>query len=477
MYYNLQQLEFPTIPNPMEDRRVKRQHDGLVKETARNYNAKDAGYTKSPLYYYDIELLIKESYKIDAVRGFDEKMGYWFRAWFSLAYTMIMRGEEIVKMKFKHLCYGHDKDGEPSLRFTYVDRKSLEAYKKLGNVKGIVTFDIYPNPDEAYINFYKYMKEYYDLLKELPNHNVNDDAFVFPNMKPKKFMIGSQGSTTYIRKVLQDYCNACQMDPSKYATHSLRHGGARHRYIYSSFTLNLDELRYLAGWTSHDTVGTVETYIMKAIDQTQIEDYTMMFKRMKHTSNVKQILRWQTKTIQQIQEQLSLISCKIDTNNITITSKVQKIAIDVQQLELAPVVPKQCASSDPLNDLKVAENVELKSKPNYNAIKDINIPGVPPIERQRGCTTPVQQAIAQYFVGVNSGKPLKHWPYEWYSHTQNYASWNQRRNVAELYSKYKVQENGVQHFMDKYSGMTFRKARIECQREYETKYGKLKHNK
>ena len=120
-----------------------------------------------------------------------------------------------------------------------------------------VTFCIYSNQNEELMDAYKYVKEYINLLNKLPNHEYNDNDYIFPNMSPKRFAIDQQGSTRYIRLVLKEALKPCGLDESRYANHSLRNGGARHKLIYSMWPLNLDQIRFLAGWIEQDTVGTV----------------------------------------------------------------------------------------------------------------------------------------------------------------------------------------------------------------------------
>ena len=84
-----------------------------------------------------------------------------------------------------------------TIKAKFVDRKSLAAYGK-----DAVTFNVYPNTEEPFINAFKYVKEYFDLLDKLPCHSYNDADYVFPNMTPKIFQIGPKGSTKYFRDIL-----------------------------------------------------------------------------------------------------------------------------------------------------------------------------------------------------------------------------------------------------------------------------------
>ena len=103
-----------------------------------------------------------------------------------------MVGEEIIKLKFKHLRFGVDRDGDSALLFTFVDRKSLIRYKKKQ-----VTFYIYPNPQEKYIDTYKFVKDYFELLEYSGDHPC------FPKMVPNCFVLEAEGSTKYIRNCLK----------------------------------------------------------------------------------------------------------------------------------------------------------------------------------------------------------------------------------------------------------------------------------
>ncbi len=81
-------------------------------------------------------------------------MGIYCRAWITLGYSMFMRGEQICELKFKNLVFGVDDENDSCLLFSFNSRKSMNAYKE-----NMVLFYICPNPEEKYIDSYKYVKD------------------------------------------------------------------------------------------------------------------------------------------------------------------------------------------------------------------------------------------------------------------------------------------------------------------------------
>ncbi len=251
-YYTRKSVTNPEYPNYMMSAEYQSFYSGLGISGHKLHKKNITQKQLQPFYYNDVGEMIKLSYELNFIRKFDSKIGIWFRGWISLAFCMMLRGDELIQLKFRHLRFGKDKDLDEALLFTFVDRKSLAAYGK-----DAVTFNIYPNPHEPYINAFKFIQEYYELLEKLPSHSLDDDDYIFPNMTKNMFKIGRQGTTKYFREILKEMAEKCQLDFRLYANHSLRHGGARFKLIYSQFPLNIDQIRYLAGWTNRDSMETV----------------------------------------------------------------------------------------------------------------------------------------------------------------------------------------------------------------------------
>jgi hypothetical protein len=177
-YYDRKELldKDKTFKNPMRFVLFSKFYSSMQTELKKQY--KKSGLKKHlvPLYYNDMRMMIELSYNENFIRKFDYRMGYWFRAWSTLAFHMFMRGQEITDLRFRNLRKGICPKGIECLLFTYQDRKSMEAY---GNEE--VTFHIYPTPDEPWIDCHKYISEYFDLIDKLGVQHHSED-FVFPNM-------------------------------------------------------------------------------------------------------------------------------------------------------------------------------------------------------------------------------------------------------------------------------------------------------
>ncbi len=144
---------------------------------------------------------------------------------------------------------GRDRDNDDCIHFTFVNRKSEEAWDGKE-----VTFIISPNPQERFIDCYNFIKEYFELLHSMPYVTYTDEDYVFPNMRTNFFAFNKQGTTTYLRNVLKDVLTSCGLKGTDYGSHSLRHGGARHKFIFSIFLYNLEAIRYVAGWTYNSSM-------------------------------------------------------------------------------------------------------------------------------------------------------------------------------------------------------------------------------
>ena len=146
-------------------------------------------------------------------------------------------------MQFKHLHFDDDDEGDHCLHCSFVARKSLVTYNE--NKK--ITFFIYDNPGEPYINAYHYIMEYFNLIAK-HKITISPDSYVFPNMREKHILFKSQGSTDYYRKMVQSVAQAVGLEAREFGNHSLRYGGARHKLIFSMYSYNLDQIQYIAGW-------------------------------------------------------------------------------------------------------------------------------------------------------------------------------------------------------------------------------------
>ena len=155
-------------------------------------------------------------------------------------------------MKFKHLHFGEDDEEDSCLHYTFVDRKSFAMY----DINKEITFFIYDNPGEEYINAYKYVQKYFDIIAKC-GIKVDQEQFVFPNIRKGQFVFKTQGTTDYYRSTIQKVADQIGLVGRDYGNHSLRYGGARHKLIFSVYPYNLEQIRYIAGWTYQDTADTI----------------------------------------------------------------------------------------------------------------------------------------------------------------------------------------------------------------------------
>ena len=201
--------------NPMLDIQFTSFYTGLIEEAREKYKKEGNGLVKKPLYYSYVGRIIDLTYPSNFIRKFNSSMGFYIRAWITLSFAMFMRGDEIISLQFKHIKLGVDNDGDIALLFTFMDRKSMEAYKGT-----VMTFFIPENKEEPHIDCFKYINEYFKHLEAL-NIEMADNDLVFPNRSPNCFSTKKKGSTKYLRDILKDCLTALGIEARDYSNHSL----------------------------------------------------------------------------------------------------------------------------------------------------------------------------------------------------------------------------------------------------------------
>ena len=112
-----------------------------------------ANNSKIPLFYREIEQIINTSYNPLAFVNQSPIMRVWLRAWMSLAYTLFIRGDDLISIN--SLKVGVDDSGDPCLQLKFFDRKFFTVYNEVPPVLYIP-----PNAEEPALNCFKYISEY-----------------------------------------------------------------------------------------------------------------------------------------------------------------------------------------------------------------------------------------------------------------------------------------------------------------------------
>ncbi len=119
------------------------------------HRKKKSENSKTPLFYLEIDHLIKQSYNKSLFRKMDDTMRIWLRARLSLFYTLFVKGDDLINITFDCLQIGMDDNGDPCLLLKFFERKSFTAYKNMPPVLYIP-----PNTEEPALNCFKFVSEY-----------------------------------------------------------------------------------------------------------------------------------------------------------------------------------------------------------------------------------------------------------------------------------------------------------------------------
>ena len=307
-------------------------------------------------------------------------------------------------MFFKVQEFVLDDDNDKCLLFSFNSRKSMKAYKDK-----TVLFYIYPNPDEAFIDCYRYVKEYYDLLEHLKMNPQPDDYIFTANSKDSFIILNKPCTTAFLRGILQDLVVAIGKTKTMYANHSLRYGGARHRFIFSMYKYNLDQVRYVAGWTKTDSKDTLGKYLLKQIDFDKERQYSKVMKHSMEGVQLNERLKWHSKIIKQMNQKIDDLKESIDVikpHVVSLDSRVTEVEKSISIQTPQPMI--HSAASIPIVD-SVLMRIEV-------------IPAFPTAYCVLDC-------IDQY-------KIAKNWPHEHQYHRQNKTKFIQRRYIGLLYDRY-----------------------------------------
>ena len=197
--------------------------------------------------------------------------------------------------------------------------------------------------------------------------------------------------------------------------------------------------------------------MLRALDEEKVLEHTHMFKETKESGDIKQILKFQSKAIKQIQDSIECMGSDISRK---FNLELDTLKLQVHNLEMNNTLH--------VND-QIAQEIEVNPQIEYMDIEiDINIPCI-------GAAGTIPQVLNEFIVGKKNQIPLRNWCWEWSQCDKNRQKYGQRRYVAELYLKYVLEDpnNGKDIFLQKYDGMRFGQARVMCREEYVSKYGKL----
>ncbi len=196
-------------------------------------------------------------------------------------------------------------------------------------------------------------------------------------------------------------------------------------------------------------------YILRALDEDKILEHTHMFKETKESGDLRQILKFQSRAIKQIQDAIESMNTNL-TDRIDV--KFSQFSAQIRSLQMNAI-------PDPINEEKPHRLPAI----NYSSMSaDLNIPSIGPAGN-------IADILKEFLVGSKSEISLRNWCWEWSQCDKNRQKYQQRRYIAELYLKYVLEDkhSGKATFLLKYGGDNFGKARVKCMREYVAKYGKL----
>lgn len=165
------------------------------------------------------------------------------------------------------------------LLFTFVDQK-FASHSKMKEI----TFFIYDNPFDEFINACKYVQEYYNIIQQC-NIKYNDDSFMFTSIRDNQFLFKTQGKTEYYCTMIQKVATHIGLDGLLYRNHSLRYGENKHKLIFSLYHYNLEQIRYIAGQAfknQKDTISNydyVGKYIFKTLEERKFDDHARLMKK------------------------------------------------------------------------------------------------------------------------------------------------------------------------------------------------------
>ena len=178
---------------------------------------------------------------------------YWFKALTVCCYSFLFRIDEVLSLEYRDIIIFKESNR---------NKMTIKLHERKTDNYEDAKFTLSEFPLEPCRNPIPFVDQYLKRMKELkkPQSSTN---LLFPKITDKNIFSGTKGTCndfTVLFKRALEYLGIFSTDM---ASHSLRKGGARHYFIYSSKLWNLDKITYWAGWSYVGDCKTIGIYLLE----------------------------------------------------------------------------------------------------------------------------------------------------------------------------------------------------------------------
>ena len=228
--------------NPLRNAEFAYYFSCLMSEKLRE-KTRDRHRGAHPIYADEITKLLDMKYIAESAKVFTSLLAFLrFKAITSLAFSFIFRIDEVFSLEYRDIAiyYEHNRR---KMAIDLHERKSVNYSES--------KFIVSDNPTETSLDPIKYVVAYIDFLQTL-NKPMQPNNLVFPRIAGTSLLSLTKCTPPEYTADLKAALKYLGIEHVDISSHSLRKGGARQRFIYSSRLWSLDKVCYWAGW-SDDT--------------------------------------------------------------------------------------------------------------------------------------------------------------------------------------------------------------------------------
>ena len=176
----------------------------------------------------------------------------WFKAVTVIAFSFIFCVDKVFLLQYQDIKL-FIKNQKKQLSIELHDRKSVNHPESQFIMSEFVT--------EICCNPIPFLEDYLQVLLSL-NKPIDSDCLVFPRLGGSSYITSTKASSSDYTKILKMVVDYLQIPSIDLTSHSLRRGGVRHRFIYSSKRWSLDKCIYWAGWSFEGDSTTIGIFFI-----------------------------------------------------------------------------------------------------------------------------------------------------------------------------------------------------------------------